>query len=257
MMLTGASLTHSEEFFTEVVRHETGHTLGFTHENLRPELVGQIDPEKAIKYKEVDSDDEWDEDKTRHNVLTPLVMDQHNATGNADVHSIMCYTIPNSILKRGAAPITGGKNFSDYDKTHAASIYRKPRVHSIDVSTDEHTSAIAASGSSLYKVLFDGQIQISPSISGKVNKLVAFVQPLLICSYTEETAKIGQFDLDKDGGITDWHILTSANNVWQHYAKDEFTIIKEWQGGPGIKLDIVGTSCCIYRFYRPYLEVIV
>ena len=39
--------TPNSEFF-RVVRHETGHTLGFPHEHMRRELVARIDPDKAI-----------------------------------------------------------------------------------------------------------------------------------------------------------------------------------------------------------------
>ena len=39
-----------ESEFHRVVRHETGHTLGFPHEHMRRELVAKIDPAKAIQY---------------------------------------------------------------------------------------------------------------------------------------------------------------------------------------------------------------
>ena len=42
--------TQSEAELRRVVRHETGHTLGFPHEHLRREVVERIDPEKAYAY---------------------------------------------------------------------------------------------------------------------------------------------------------------------------------------------------------------
>jgi hypothetical protein len=33
-----------------VIRHETGHTLGFPHEHMRKDLVAKIDPDKAIAF---------------------------------------------------------------------------------------------------------------------------------------------------------------------------------------------------------------
>ena len=41
--------TEAGEFY-RVVRHETGHTLGFPHEHMRRALVNRIDPAKAIAF---------------------------------------------------------------------------------------------------------------------------------------------------------------------------------------------------------------
>lgn len=48
--LQGFSMTTPESEYKRVVRHETGHTLGFPHEHLRQEIVNDIDPDKAITY---------------------------------------------------------------------------------------------------------------------------------------------------------------------------------------------------------------
>ena len=39
--------TPDSEFF-RVVRHETGHTLGFPHEHMRKAIIDRLDPEKVI-----------------------------------------------------------------------------------------------------------------------------------------------------------------------------------------------------------------
>jgi hypothetical protein len=40
----------SEAELTRVVRHETGHTLGFPHEHLRREIVQRINPQAAYAF---------------------------------------------------------------------------------------------------------------------------------------------------------------------------------------------------------------
>ena len=173
MMLTGApTMGNSDWFFTHVVRHETGHTLGFMHEHLRPELVRRIDPAKAIKYYG-GKPNKWCEWRTKSNVLHPLEMSEYTATAHADIHSIMCYSVSNNILKKGASPITGGYDFSNYDRKHAASIYPDPEVDWTYVSLDQRTTAITASGLSFYKLLSDGQIQTYWEVEGNVPPGVA------------------------------------------------------------------------------------
>src|SRR5262249_49279166 len=50
MNLEEFTMDTPESEFHRVVRHETGHTMGFPHEHMRRELVNKIDPEKAIRY---------------------------------------------------------------------------------------------------------------------------------------------------------------------------------------------------------------
>ncbi len=50
MNLQGFSMFTRESEYKRVVRHETGHTLGFPHEHLRKEIVANIDPARAYKY---------------------------------------------------------------------------------------------------------------------------------------------------------------------------------------------------------------
>ena len=48
--LEGFTMSTPESEFRRVVRHETGHTLGFPHEHMRRRLVKLIDPKKAIAF---------------------------------------------------------------------------------------------------------------------------------------------------------------------------------------------------------------
>src|SRR5215475_15573217 len=52
MNLEAFTMSTPDSEFYRVVRHETGHTLGFPHEHMRSELVARIDPEKALAYFE-------------------------------------------------------------------------------------------------------------------------------------------------------------------------------------------------------------
>jgi hypothetical protein len=106
------------------VRHETGHTLGFAHEHLRASLIAWIDRPLAIQYYRMREG--WDEETTVRNVLTPLRDENITATADVDVHSIMCYGIPQSILKPGAPRINGGQDFSQFDRDMAATVYPFP-----------------------------------------------------------------------------------------------------------------------------------
>lgn len=115
--------TEDSEFY-RVVRHETGHTLGFPHEHMRRELVNKIDRKKAIAwFKRADG---WSEQETIDQVLTPIEESSIRAT-IADPDSIMCYQIPGSITKDGQ-PITGGLDIDESDYTFAGQIYPRTAV---------------------------------------------------------------------------------------------------------------------------------
>jgi hypothetical protein len=112
-----------ESEFHRVVRHETGHTLGFPHEHMRRTLIAKIDPAKAIAYFERTQG--WSEEEVRQQVLTPLEDSSLLETGHADVHSIMCYQIPGTLTKDGK-PIIGGTDIDKRDYAFAAACYPKP-----------------------------------------------------------------------------------------------------------------------------------
>lgn len=108
--------------FHRVVRHETGHTLGFPHEHMRRSLVKKIDPAKAIKY--FGSTQGWSPAEVRQQVLTPLEESSILGTAHADPHSIMCYQIPGFLTKDGK-PIIGGTDIDKSDAQFAGSAYPK------------------------------------------------------------------------------------------------------------------------------------
>jgi hypothetical protein len=122
MNLEGFTMKTPESEFHRVVRHETGHTMGFPHEHMRKELVQKIDPEKAIAF--FGATQGWSPDEVRQQVLTPIEESSLWGTPHADPRSIMCYQIPGSLTKDGK-PIIGGKDIDKKDFTFAAKIYPK------------------------------------------------------------------------------------------------------------------------------------
>lgn len=119
MNLEGFSMQTDESEYHRVVRHETGHTLGFPHEHMRRQLVAKIDPQKAIEF--FGRTQGWTPDEVRQQVLTPIESSTIIGT-TPDQHSIMCYQIPGSITKNGK-PIIGGLDIDQSDFKFAASIY--------------------------------------------------------------------------------------------------------------------------------------
>lgn len=108
--------------FHRVVRHETGHTLGFPHEHMRAQLVNLIDRERAISF--FGATQGWSPAEVEAQVLTPL--EQSAIIGTPpDQVSIMCYQIPGSITKSGK-PILGGVDIDKSDYDFAGAIYPKP-----------------------------------------------------------------------------------------------------------------------------------
>jgi hypothetical protein len=121
MNLEAFSMSTPDSEYHRVVRHETGHTLGFPHEHMRKALVDKIDPQKAIAYFERTQG--WTEDEVRAQVLTPI--EESSLLGTkADPKSIMCYQIPGELTKDGK-PIVGGLDIDSMDYGFAASIYPK------------------------------------------------------------------------------------------------------------------------------------
>ena len=122
MNLQGFSMNTPESEFIRVVRHETGHTLGFPHEHLRSDIVNKIDPAKAKAYFLASQG--WDANKTTAQVLTPLDNSSLLATAQADPNSIMCYWLPASIMKNNVA-VPGGSDIDGQDQAFAAVVYPK------------------------------------------------------------------------------------------------------------------------------------
>ncbi|CAM2905618.1 peptidase M12 [Skermania piniformis] len=136
MNLQGFTMATPEREYKRVVRHETGHTLGFPHEHLRRSLVGRLDVAKTIAYFRTTYG--WSEQQTRSNVLTPLEESSIMGTPNADQDSIMCYQLPAQITKDGQ-PIRGGLDINLTDRGFARTIY--PRFWPFVDQTDWDQSA--------------------------------------------------------------------------------------------------------------------
>lgn len=130
-----------ESEFHRVVRHETGHTMGFPHEHMRRELVNEIDPQKAITF--FGQTQGWSPDQVKVQVLTPIEESSIRGTPHADPNSIMCYQIPGSITKNGK-PIIGGLDIDASDFNFAAQIYPKAGKVAV-VSTPLRRKAARAS----------------------------------------------------------------------------------------------------------------
>ena len=122
MNLEAFTINTPKKEFHRVVRHETGHTLGFPHEHMRKALVDLIDRNKAIKYFEQNQG--WSRAEVVAQVLTPIEeLALMNPTA-PDPDSIMCYQIPGVVTKSGE-PIPGGKDIDKLDYHYAAQIYPK------------------------------------------------------------------------------------------------------------------------------------
>jgi hypothetical protein len=122
MNLESFTMDTQESEFHRVVRHETGHTMGFPHEHMRRELVNKIDPDKAIAF--FGATQGWSPEEVRQQVLTPIEDGSLWGTVHADPRSIMCYQIPGSITKDGK-PIIGGRDIDAEDFAFAAKVYPK------------------------------------------------------------------------------------------------------------------------------------
>jgi Astacin (Peptidase family M12A) len=119
--LQGFTMNTPDSEFHRVVRHETGHTLGFPHEHMRQELVDLIDPEKAYDF--FLQTQGWSPEMVDQQVLTALDESSIMATP-PDQDSIMCYQLPGSITKNGE-PIRGGTDINATDFAFAGRIYPK------------------------------------------------------------------------------------------------------------------------------------
>jgi hypothetical protein len=122
MNLQGFTMSTPESEYKRVIRHETGHTLGFPHEHMRKALVARIDPQRAYEY--FLRTQGWDKQTVDQQVLTPL--DERSLMSTpADQTSIMCYQLPGSITRDGK-PIIGGIDINQTDSAFAGQIYPKP-----------------------------------------------------------------------------------------------------------------------------------
>jgi hypothetical protein len=136
MNLERFTMQTPESEYKRVVRHETGHTLGFPHEHMRKALVARIDPQKA--YKWFLQTYGWDKATVDAQVLTAL--NEASLMGTpADQTSIMCYQLP-GLITRDGRPITGGIDINQTDFAFAGKIY--PRTsHALGNGAEEWAEA--------------------------------------------------------------------------------------------------------------------
>jgi hypothetical protein len=124
MNLEDFSMNTPDSEFFRVVRHETGHTMGFPHEHMRKQLVAKIDPAKAIVFFKRTQG--WSPAEVRAQVLTPIEESSILGTPVPDPKSIMCYQIPGDVTVDGK-PIPGGLDIDASDFAFAGSIYPKAK----------------------------------------------------------------------------------------------------------------------------------
>ncbi len=124
MNLEAFTMNTPDSEFYRVVRHETGHTLGFPHEHMRRAVVKRIDEKKAIQY--FGQTQGWTPNEVRQQVLTPIEETALIATPAADETSIMCYQIPGFLTTNGK-PILGGLDINKTDASFAGKIYPKTK----------------------------------------------------------------------------------------------------------------------------------
>jgi Astacin (Peptidase family M12A) len=123
MNLEAFTMTTPDSEFFRVVRHETGHTLGFPHEHMRREIIDRLDREKVIA--EYMRTQRWSRQMVIDQVLTPLEEASVFGTELVDETSIMCYQI-NGNLTIDGQPIPGGTDINESDFAFAATVYPKP-----------------------------------------------------------------------------------------------------------------------------------
>lgn len=119
MNLEGFTEKTRQSEYNRVVKHETGHTLGFPHEHARAEIIALLDREKVYAYFERTQG--WSRTDIDAQILTPLSVDSMMGTA-PDVDSIMTYQFPGTVTKSGK-PIPGGFDINDTDAQFAAKIY--------------------------------------------------------------------------------------------------------------------------------------
>ncbi len=156
MNLQAFSMATPESEYKRVVRHETGHTLGFPHEHMRKELVDRIDPQKAYAYFQATQG--WNQAQVDAQALKPL--DQSSIMGTpADQTSIMCYQLPAQIMKDGK-PIVGGLDINATDCAYSGSLYPKPPGPKPKAAQAPKPAAAAVGGAR------DGMMSMAPPKGG-------------------------------------------------------------------------------------------
>ena len=159
MNLDSFTMNTADSEFHRVIRHETGHTLGFPHEHLRKEIVNRIDRAKALQHFE--STQGWSEAMVIAQVLTPLDDSALVKTAQADTHSIMCYWLPATIMTDNVA-VDGGTDIDALDAQFSSGVYPQlnPFPNWRELDNNPATVNIVASGGHLYQRHNTGRIWV-------------------------------------------------------------------------------------------------
>jgi len=159
MNLDSFTMNTADSEFHRVIRHETGHTLGFPHEHLRKEIVNRIDRAKALQHFE--STQGWSEAMVIAQVLTPLDDSALVKTAQADIHSIMCYWLPATIMIDNVA-VDGGTDIDALDAQFSSGVYPQlnPFPNWQELDNNPATVDIVTSGGRLYQRHNNGRIWI-------------------------------------------------------------------------------------------------
>ncbi|KAF4957875.1 hypothetical protein FSARC_11171 [Fusarium sarcochroum] len=148
MNLDSFTMDTPEKEFRRVVRHETGHTLGFPHEHMTKDIVQRIDERKAIDFYEVNQG--WPAAEIYRQILTPSKSSALIATATPDPTSIMCYDLPAEIMKDGVA-VPGGIDINATDGKLVGRIY--PKISSWQLLNKNHTNvSVVADSTDLYTI---------------------------------------------------------------------------------------------------------
>jgi hypothetical protein len=225
MNLDSFTMNTADSEFHRVVRHETGHTLGFPHEHTRSQIVSRIDQDKAIAY--FMSTQGWSKNQVIAQVLTPLDNSALIATAIADINSIMCYWLPASIMKDNVA-VPGGTDIDPMDGQFAAQVYPK-FANWQELDNNAATVDIAAGGGNFYQLHNDGGIwkytgtpltgwqkldnnSATKKITAAGANLFQLHKTGLIWKYTG-TPLTGWQQLDNNAATTD--IVAAGNDLYQ------------------------------------------
>jgi hypothetical protein len=242
MNLEGFTMNTPDSEFFRVVRHETGHTLGFPHEHMRTEIVNSIDREKAIElFMRTQG---WTREEVINQVLTPISQSALIATQQADPRSIMCYSLPGSIMKNGVA-VPGGADIDSTDAQFAASVYPKTTgigpVHNIsfaaDAQGDLHVCAISnqdglwhtirkANGAWPFRF---GDVQSQTRRVGP-NPGIG-TTPFSACA-TNQQGDLHVLAIDNNNGL--WHTSRKADGSWPFAFGDVQAQTRKIGPNPGI-----------------------
>jgi hypothetical protein len=123
MSLQGFTERMSDAEYRRVVPHETGHTQGFVHEQLRSKIVARIVPSKAIPWARRTYG--WPPALTTSNILTPQEERSLMGTPEVEETSVLCYWLPGEIMVDGV-PVAGGTRITAMDAAFCRKLYPRP-----------------------------------------------------------------------------------------------------------------------------------